>query len=109
MNTSDTRATVSFDVQRSGALPDHLRRRALLRLGERLVDGVLTVTASDQRSQWQNRTEARRRLALALTEATRPPPAPRRPTRPSRGSVERRIRDKKARGRTKRLRRPGAD
>src|SRR5688500_3347354 len=61
VNTSDSRAELSFDVARSPSLPDHLRTRALDRLSGRLVDGVLTVAASDQRSQLQNRESAERR------------------------------------------------
>jgi ribosome-associated protein len=63
---------------------------------------VLTVTASAQRSQLQNREAARERLAGILASALAPPPAKRRPTRPSRGAVERRIAEKTRRSRTKR-------
>jgi ribosome-associated protein len=109
VNTTDSRVQVTFDVARSPSLPDHLRARALARLAARLVDGTLTVTAADSRSQLQNRRAAERRLAEILRDATAPPSRPRRPTAPSRGSVERRIRAKKARGETKRLRRTGGE
>jgi ribosome-associated protein len=105
VNTSDTRVELSYDVARSAALSEALRRRALERLSGRLVDGVLTVTASDRRSQRQNRDLARERLAETLREALKPPPKPRRATRPSRGAVQARIDDKKRRGEVKRLRR----
>ena len=105
VNTSDTRVELSFDVLRSPSLPETLRKRALERLASRLVDGVVTVTASDRRSQRQNRDLARERLAEALRAAVAPPPRPRRPTKPSRGAVQARIDDKKRRGQVKRLRR----
>ena len=102
VNTADSRVELSFDVQRSAALPDHLRPRALARLGPRLVDGVLTVAASEHRTQLANRRAARERLAQLLREAVAPPPPTRRPTRPTRGSQERRLAGKKQRGETKR-------
>ncbi|HVF06221.1 MAG TPA: alternative ribosome rescue aminoacyl-tRNA hydrolase ArfB [Frankiaceae bacterium] len=105
VNTSDTRVELSFDVLRSPSLPEPLRARALERLSSRLVDGVLTIAASDRRSQRQNRDLARERLAETLREAVAPPPRKRRPTKPSRGAVQSRIDDKKRRGQVKRLRR----
>jgi ribosome-associated protein len=104
VNTSDSRVELSYDLAR-GSLPRHLRERALERLAGRLVDGVLTVAASEYRSQHRNREAARARLAELLTEATAPPPPRRRPTKPSRGAKERRLAGKKRRGETKALRR----
>jgi ribosome-associated protein len=105
VNTSDTRVELSYDVARSAALSETLRARALERLSSRLVDGVLTVVASDRRSQRQNRDLARERLAETLREALKPPPKPRRPTKPRKGAVQARLDDKKRRGEVKRLRR----
>ncbi len=107
VNTSDSRAELSFDVARSGALDEHLRARALERLAGRLVDGVLTVAASEHRSQLQNREAAVLRLAQLLREATAPPPAPRRPTKPTRSSKERRLEGKRQRSALKKGRRAG--
>jgi ribosome-associated protein len=104
VNTTDSRVQVSFDVVRSPSIPDALRARALRRLGSRLHDGRVTVTAMESRSQWQNRRAALARLAHLLEAALADPTRPRRPTRPSRASVDRRIADKKARGQVKRLR-----
>jgi len=85
------------------------RARALERLADRLVDGVLTVTASEHRSQLQNREAALERMAAVLASAIAPPPPRRRQTRPTRGSVERRLADKRRRAQTKRLRRADDD
>ncbi len=104
VNTTDSRVELSLDVAATSALGAVLRERALTALAGRLVDGVLTVSAAEHRSQLQNRRAARARLAALLREATAPPPRTRRPTRPSRASQERRISAKKRRGRTKRLR-----
>ena len=108
VNTTDSRVELSFDLLGSPSLSDHLKRRAVERIGPRLSGGVVTVTASSERSQLQNRQAAERRLAEILAEALKPPPAPRRKTKPTRSSVEKRISAKKRRGETKRLRgRPG--
>ena len=105
VNTSDSRAELSVDVLR--ALPEDLRARALERLSGRLVDGVLTVAASEHRSQLQNREAAAARMAQLLREAVAPPPPPRRATKPSRGSKERRLQVKRQRSDLKRSRRKG--
>ena len=109
VNTADSRVELSFDVARSPSLPDPVRARLLVRLSHRLVDGVLTIAASEYRSQHRNREAARARLADLLTEASAPPAPKRRPTRPTRGSKERRLAGKKRRGETKALRRRPAD
>ncbi|HEX3783403.1 MAG TPA: alternative ribosome rescue aminoacyl-tRNA hydrolase ArfB [Pseudonocardiaceae bacterium] len=102
VNTADSRVELSFDVARSTAIPQRLRARVLDRLGGRLVNGVLTVAASEHRAQLANRQAARERLATLLRAALRPPPVTRRPTRPSRGSVERRLASKRRRSDVKR-------
>lgn len=109
VNTTDSRVELLLDVARSGALDDRQRARALARLGERLVDGVLTVTASEHRSQLRNRDAAAARLAALLRDALAPPGRARRPTRPTRGSQQRRLDAKSRRAQTKRMRRPPQD
>ncbi|MGW7686489.1 alternative ribosome rescue aminoacyl-tRNA hydrolase ArfB [Kribbella sp. NPDC054772] len=104
VNTTDSRVELSFDVAGTSALSDVLKTRALERLQSRMVDGVVTIAASEYKSQWRNREAARERLATLLREAIAPPPRKRRPTKPSKGSVRRRLDDKKRRGETKRLR-----
>jgi ribosome-associated protein len=105
VNTTDSRVELSWDLAGSELLPPALRDRAVERLGNRLVNGILTVTASEHRSQLRNREAAAARLAGIVAGAVAQPPRVRRATRPSRGSVERRIADKKRRGETKRNRR----
>jgi ribosome-associated protein len=105
VNTTDSRVELSFDVAGSTALPEHLRARAVTRLGSRLVGGTLTIVASEYRSQYRNREAARARLVDVLAEALRPPAPQRRATRPSRGARERRLAGKKRRSETKDLRR----
>jgi ribosome-associated protein len=105
VNTADSRVELSFDVQRSSALPEWARVRVAERLAGRLADGVLTVAASEQRSQLANRQGARARLAALLRDAVAPPQRPRVPTRPSRGANERRLEAKHNRGAIKRARR----
>ena len=101
VNTSDTQVELRFDLAETESLPPVWKERALERLAGRLVDGVVSVRASEHRSQWRNREAAAVRLAALLAEATAPPPKPRRPTRIPRGINERRLREKKRRGETK--------
>jgi ribosome-associated protein len=107
VNTADSRVELSFDVVQSPVLPDWARERAVERLAGRLTDGVLTIAASEQRSQLANRQAARARLAALLRDAVAPPQRPRVPTRPGRGARERRLTEKRHRGELKRARRQG--
>ena len=106
VNTTDSRVELLLDVAGSPSLSESLRARAVARLAGRLTDGVLSVTSSEHRSQLRNREEAQRRMAAILAEAIAPPPRARRPTKPTRGSVDRRIAGKRHRSRIKGLRRP---
>jgi ribosome-associated protein len=109
VNTTDSRAELLFDLAGSPSVPEHLRRRALSRLDHRLVEGTLSVTASEYRSQHRNREAARARLVDLLERAFAPPAAKRRPTRPTRGSKERRLAGKKRRSDVKAMRRRPTD
>ena len=109
VNTTDSRAELTFDLAGSPSVPEHLRARALARLEHRLVDGALTIAASEYRSQHRNREAARARLVDVLTEALAPPAPKRRPTKPSRGARERRLAGKKRRSQVKQMRRRPAD
>jgi ribosome-associated protein len=109
VNTTDSRVQLRWDAASSLALTEDQRTRLLHRLAGRLVNGVLQVSASEQRSQLQNRDAAERRLVETVAAALAPPPRTRRATRPTRGSQERRIAGKKRRSDIKRLRRDTSD
>jgi ribosome-associated protein len=106
VNTTESRVELSYDLAGSDALPPALKERALGALAGRMSGGVITVTASENRSQLRNREAAAARMSALLTEATAPPPRRRRPTQPSRAARERRLADKQRRSEIKRLRRP---
>jgi ribosome-associated protein len=97
---SDTRVEAVFDVESSTALTDVQKRRVLAKAGP-----VLRAVAQDERSQWRNRELALERLAEVLREALRVQRR-RRPTKPTRAAVEKRLEAKRRRSTTKRLRRP---
>ncbi|WP_116453505.1 alternative ribosome rescue aminoacyl-tRNA hydrolase ArfB [Blastococcus litoris] len=105
VNTADSRVELSVVPLELPGLSDPQRARLASRLAARLVDGVLTVTASEHRQQLRNRQAARDRLAAVLRAALAPPPPSRRRTKPTRGSQERRIEAKKQRGQLKKQRR----
>ncbi len=107
VNTSDSRVELSFDLAQTTGLPGWLRERMRDRLAGRLVGGVLTVVAAEQRSQLANRAAARDRLADLLAAAAAPPPPTRRPTGPTRSSRERRLSGKRRRSEVKRGRAGG--
>jgi len=109
VNTADSRVELSLDIAHTSALGPVQLARALDRLHGRLVDGVLTVRASAQRSQLQNREAARERMAAIVAKAIAPPPPRRRPTKPGKAATERRLADKRRRARTKRMRRADDD
>jgi ribosome-associated protein len=105
VNTTDSRVQLSVELAAVTArLPGRLAERLARRLRPRLVDGALTVTAAEHRSQLRNREAARSRLTALLTDALRPDPPPRRSTRPSAAARRRRLADKTHRSRLKRLR-----
>jgi ribosome-associated protein len=109
VNTADSRVELSWNLAETSALPESLKARALERLEKRLVDGVVTIAASEHRAQLRNRTAAQARLTALVREAIAPPPRKRKPTRPSKGAVDRRIAEKKRRSEIKRGRRPDHD
>lgn len=96
VNTSDSRAELTWDVTASKALTDEQRERLLDKLSGRLIDGTLTVSASEQRSQLRNRETALEKLGQILAAALAPDGPKRRPTKPTRGSQKRRLEAKGA-------------
>ncbi len=110
VNTTDSRAKLSWNVAGSMALSDAQRLQLTTRLGPRLIAGVITVTASEQRSQLRNREIALAKLAGLVAEGLAPAAVPRRATKPTRGSNRRRLAAKEQRSATKRQRRrPSAE
>lgn len=105
VNTTDSRVELLWNLLGSSALSAAQKERAAAQLAGRLVDGVLTIDASEHRSQLRNRIAAQARLVALVSEAIASPPRKRRPTRPSKAATERRIAGKKRRGDIKRLRR----
>ena len=99
VNTSNTRTEVRFDAAASPSLPAWARERIVARLGP-----VVTVAASDERSQARNRALALDRLAGRLARALEVTP-PRKRTRPTAASQRRRLEAKRRQGERKRERR----
>ncbi|MGO4807686.1 alternative ribosome rescue aminoacyl-tRNA hydrolase ArfB [Arthrobacter sp. 2MCAF15] len=104
VNTTDSRAELSWNVASSAVLSESQRLMLIARLGPRLIAGVITVTASERRSQLRNRELALAKLADLVAEGLGPGAAPRRPTKPTRGSNRRRLAAKEQRSATKRQR-----
>ncbi len=112
VNKVETAVQLRFDVRGSPSLPDEVKERLCRLAGRRLtLDGVLIVTAQEHRSQERNRAEALAKLVELIREAAKPPPPKRKPTKPTKGSQERRLNSKGKRGAVKSLRqsKPGWD
>lgn len=109
VNTSDTRVELTWSLTDTTVLSPTQRELAATRLKSRLVKGRVTVVSSQYRSQHRNREAALARLQDLVAKAIVPPKT-RRPTRPSRGSVQRRLDAKKHRSQTKEMRKrpPGS-
>ncbi|MCU1600560.1 MAG: aminoacyl-tRNA hydrolase [Frankiales bacterium] len=98
VNTTDSRAELTVDL--ANVLPEHLLARAAQR-----GPTVLTTSSSEERSQLQNRARAGERMVELIRAAIAPPPAPRRATKPSRSSKERRLNVKRQQSDLKKTRR----
>jgi ribosome-associated protein len=111
VNKLSTAVQLRFDVRRSPSLPDGVRARLERLAGRRLTrDGVLVISAQRHRTQERNRADALDRL-VELIEQAAVAPVPRRKTRPTKGSRERRLEGKKRRSDIKGLRqsKPGLE
>ena len=107
VNKVSTAVELRFDVAQSPSLPDDVRARLLARRDRRItVDGVLVLSAQRFRTQERNREDARTRLAHFI-EAGLHVPKPRVATKPSRGSKERRLGEKRGRATIKQGRSTG--
>ncbi|MDW9795181.1 aminoacyl-tRNA hydrolase [Sinorhizobium meliloti] len=111
VNKVATAVQLFFDVQASPSLPERVKANALKLAGRRASkEGVLMIEANRFRSQERNREDARERLKELILKAAEPPPPPRRKTKPTRGSIERRLKEKSGRSEVKKLRgRPAGD
>ncbi|HEX5844768.1 MAG TPA: alternative ribosome rescue aminoacyl-tRNA hydrolase ArfB [Rhodoplanes sp.] len=104
VNKVATAVQMRFDVRRSPNLPDEVRTRLVRLAGRRLTrDGVLVIIAQRFRTQERNREDATERLVSLIRQAA-VRPTPRRPTRPTKASRERRLTAKKRRAGVKSLR-----
>jgi len=109
VNKVESAVQLRYDLGRARFLDEASRRRLKALAGRKLNrDGVLIITAHRFRSQERNREDARARLLELLAQAALAP-KPRRATRPSRTSREKRLTAKHARGRIKHLRRGPAE
>ena len=105
VNKLSTAVQLRFDVRRSPSLPNDVAIRLMRLAGKRMTkDGVLVLIAQNHRTQERNRAEALERLTALIREAA-VAPIPRRPTKPTRASKQRRIEGKKRRSSVKALRR----
>ncbi|ANL32171.1 MULTISPECIES: alternative ribosome rescue aminoacyl-tRNA hydrolase ArfB [Rhizobium] len=109
VNKVSTAVQLFFNLANSPSLNDRVKANAIRLAGRRMSkDGVLMIEASRFRSQDRNREDARERLKDLILEAAKPPPPPRKKTKPTKGSVERRLKEKSGRSEVKKMRgRPG--
>jgi ribosome-associated protein len=104
VNKLSTAVQLRFDMRQSPSLPNDVALRLMRLAGRRMTkDGVLVLVAQNHRTQERNRAEARERLVALIREAA-VKPIPRRATKPTRASKQRRIEGKKRRSGIKNLR-----
>ena len=105
VNKVATAVQLRFDAQNARGLSERVRERTIRLAGQRATkDGVIVIEAGRYRTQEQNRADARARLTELVAKAAEPPPPPRKKTRPTKGSVERRLQSKAGRSTVKKLR-----
>ena len=105
VNKVATAVQLRFDAANAEGLSERVRARVIKFAGQRATkDGVIVIEAGRFRTQEQNRADARERLTELVAKAAEPPPKPRRKTRPTKGSVERRLKEKSGRSTVKKLR-----
>lgn len=105
VNKVATAVQLRFDARNAPGLPERVRERTISLAGQRATkDGVIVIEAGRFRTQEQNRADARARLTALVARAAEPPPKPRKKTRPTKGSVERRLQSKAGRSTVKKLR-----
>ncbi len=106
VNTVATKAVLHWDVARSTALPDSGRERFVAKFRRRINrEGELVLQSQRFRDRGRNVAACTEKLRQMLLEVAAPPKR-RRPTRPTRGSIERRLTTKRRTTTRKSLRRP---
>jgi len=104
VNKLSTAVQLRFDVRQSPSLPNDVAVRLMRLAGKRMTkDGVLVLIAQNHRTQERNRAEAQERLIELIRQAA-VRPVPRRATKPTKASKQRRIESKKRRANVKALR-----
>jgi ribosome-associated protein len=111
VNKVSTAVQLFYDIVNTPSLPERVKENAIKLAGKRVSkDGVLMIEANRFRSQERNREDARERLKELILKAAEPPPPPRKKTKPTKGSVERRLKEKSGRSDIKKMRgRPSGD
>jgi ribosome-associated protein len=105
VNKVNSKVTIKFDVINSQVLTAEEKEIILKKLSTKLTnDGVLVLTAQESRSQLENKEEALRKFEAVLTKAFQKRKV-RKATKPSKGSVHKRIKSKKQQSEKKEWRR----
>ena len=105
VNKVATAVQLRFDAAQAPGLSAYVRARLIRFAGQRATkEGVIVIEAARFRTQERNRADARERLAALVARAAEPPPPPCKKTRPSKGAVERRLKEKAGRATVKKMR-----
>lgn len=105
VNKVATAVQLRFDAAHAPGLSERVRERTIKLAGQRATkDGAIVIEAGRYRTQERNREDARERLFALVAKAAEPPPPPRKKTKPSRGAVERRLKEKSGRSTIKKMR-----
>ncbi|QLF68890.1 aminoacyl-tRNA hydrolase [Peteryoungia desertarenae] len=105
VNKVSTAVQLFFNLMGSPALNERIKQNAAKLAGKRMSkEGVLMIEANRFRSQERNREDARERLKELILKAAEPPPPPRKKTKPTKGSIERRLKEKSGRAEVKKMR-----
>ncbi|MBX3581757.1 MAG: aminoacyl-tRNA hydrolase [Rhizobiaceae bacterium] len=105
VNKVATAVQLRFDAVSAVGLSERVRSRVIKLAGQRATkEGVIVIEAGRFRTQEQNRADARERLTELVAKAAEPPPKPRRKTKPTKGSIERRLKEKAGRSTVKKMR-----
>ena len=104
VNKVSTAVQLRFRAHSAG-LPEDVYARLISLAGQRATrDGEILIEANRFRTQERNREDARERLIALIAKAAEPPPPPRKKTKPSKGAVERRLKEKSGRSALKKMR-----